>query len=350
MSMRMRPSEARQAIIRCMEVGLVPYMRSSPGMGKSAIVRSIAREFKLKVLDMRLSQMAPEDLLGLPMKNARGRAEFTAFEDFPLETDAVPAGYVGWILFLDEFSSATKMVQAAAYKLALDRLVGNQALHSQCFVVAAGNMTTDRAVVSELSTAMQSRLIHIELELHHGDFMDNAVKANFDHRVTGFLDFQPKKLSTFSPDHNDKTFACPRTWEFASRLIQGMPDNDLPLKLLAGTIGEGVAIEFVTYARNYGQIPSYGSIIADPVNAVLPSEAAPRYAVTSMLLSKFDPKDFPAVTKYIKRFSPELQVVYFRGTLRRHPKIRNHPDFSKLTNDIVRYLKDDTDDAYANAA
>lgn len=349
-SMQMSPSEAREAIIRCMEVGLVPLTTSSPGMSKSALHLQIAKEYKLKVIDYRLSQVEPSDLLGLPMKNANGRAEYTPFEEFPLEGDAIPKGYNGWMLFFDEMTSAPKMVQAACYKICLDRLVGKYKLHEAAFCVAAGNKATDNAIVTQLSTAMQSRLVHIELKLSHKDFMDHATKAGFDHRVLGFLDFQPLKLSTFSPDHNDKTFACPRTWEFVSRLIKGVPDANLPLKLLAGTVGTGVAIEFCTYVANYAQIPSYGSIVARPDDAVLPFEAAPRYAVVSMLLSKFAMTDFVPVMKYIKRMTPELQVIFFRGLLRRHPKIRNDPNFSKMTNDIVKYLKDDSDDDFANAA
>lgn len=350
MTQRMTPSEARKAIIRCMEVGLVPLTCSSPGMSKSALHHSIAKEFGLKVIDCRLSQMAPEDLLGLPMRNDRGRAEFVPFEDFPIEGDEIPKGYNGWMIFFDEMTSASKMVQAACYKICLDRMVGQHKLHENAFCVAAGNLVSDKAIVTQMSTALQSRLVHIELELSHNDFMDHAVKAGFDHRVTGFLDFQPNKLSTFSPDHNDKTFACPRTWEFVSKLIKGIPETDLPLKLIAGTVGEGVAIEFVTYARNYAQLPSYGSIVMKPDDAALPYESSARYAVVSMLLNKFDPKDFKPITEYIKRLPPEMQVIYFRGVLRRQPKIRNHPDFAKMTNDIVRYLKDDSDSDYSNAA
>lgn len=350
LDMTMTPSEARTEIIRCMQAGLVPLTCSSPGMAKSALHQSIAKEFGLKVIDYRLSQVEPSDLLGLPMKNARNRAEYTAFEDFPLEGDEIPAGYNGWMIFFDEMTSGAKMVQAACYKVCLDRMVGQKRLHENAYCVAAGNLMSDRAIVNQLSTALQSRLVHIELKLSKKDFMDYAVKAGLDHRITGFLDFQPSKLSTFSPDHSDKTFACPRTWEFASRLIKGVPESELPLKLLAGTIGKGVAIEFVTYAQNYAQIPSYGSIVARPDDVVLPYESGPRYAVISMLLSKIDQKDFVPVMKYVKRFPPEMQVIYFRGMMRRTPKIRNHPDFTKMVNDITRYLKDDDDEGYAAAA
>lgn len=54
--------QARNFIIRALKAGNVPFLTSSPGMGKSAIIRSIAEEFGMKLIDHRLSTSAPEDL------------------------------------------------------------------------------------------------------------------------------------------------------------------------------------------------------------------------------------------------------------------------------------------------
>lgn len=41
---------------------IVPYIVGSPGIGKSAIVKQIAKASKLKLIDVRLSQCDPTDL------------------------------------------------------------------------------------------------------------------------------------------------------------------------------------------------------------------------------------------------------------------------------------------------
>ena len=113
----MTPKEVRAAILECFEARLVPFIQSSPGIGKSAIVASIAKEFDLELIDLRLSQCAPEDLMGLPMRLGEGtemKAAFAPFAMFPVVGDKLPKGKNGWLLFLDEFNSGTKMVQAAA--------------------------------------------------------------------------------------------------------------------------------------------------------------------------------------------------------------------------------------------
>ena len=114
---RLTPNQIKAEVIDDFERGLVPFITSSPGLGKSSIVRQIADEFSLELIDLRLSQCAPEDLQGLPWKvthNGVTRSSFVPFDTFPLKSDPVPPGKNGWILFLDEFNSSIKSVQAAA--------------------------------------------------------------------------------------------------------------------------------------------------------------------------------------------------------------------------------------------
>ena len=107
------PRQARGHIVEILEAGLVPFLRSSPGMGKSALIHSIAHEYGMELLDIRLSTCAPEDLTGLPHFE-NGIAKFMPFDMFPTEDTPVPEGKNGWIVFLDEFNSASKAVQTAA--------------------------------------------------------------------------------------------------------------------------------------------------------------------------------------------------------------------------------------------
>ena len=118
----------------------------------------------MKVIDVRLSSLEPTDLQGLPWFN-NGKAQFQPFDLFPLEDTPIPQGYQGFLLFLDEFNSASRAVQAAAYKVVLDRMIGNHKLHDKCFIICAGNKTSDNAITTRLSTAMLSRLVHINLEV-----------------------------------------------------------------------------------------------------------------------------------------------------------------------------------------
>ena len=110
---RCTPRQAKRYVLECLEAGLVPVLESSPGMGKSSIMREVAQELGLFLIDHRLSTSAPEDLSGLPRFREDGTAEFAPFADlFPLRGAAIPKGYNGWMLFLDEWNAASKAVQA----------------------------------------------------------------------------------------------------------------------------------------------------------------------------------------------------------------------------------------------
>lgn len=347
---QLKPSEVKPEIVACMEVGLVPFLASSPGLAKSALMREIAEEYKLMMIDVRLSQYAPEDLCGLPMKDGAGnsaRARYVPFDTFPVEADQIPDGYNGWLLFFDEFNTTSKSVQAASYKIVLDRMVGPNKLHPACFVVAAGNLATDRAIVNPMSTAMQSRLIHYEMKSDFQDFMTHAIKAGFDSRLLAFLEFQPSKLHSFRPDHSDHTFACPRTWEFASKLITGKAIKEVPIARLAGALSDGVAVELHTFLKEFDKLPSYAAIIASPDKHPVPREPSTCYALISMLVEKFDLQTFPKVATFVKRMPTEFQVIYFRNLLRRHPKMRRNEDYIDAMSGITDFLADTTDDLAA---
>lgn len=335
--------------------GLVPFISGSPGIGKSEIVRGIANEFKLKLIDHRLSTSTPEDLSGLPRFTEDGKATFAPFtEMFPTDDMPIPEGYQGWLLFLDEFNSASKAVQAAAYKLVLDKAVGQRRLHPKVAIVCAGNKTSDRAIVNNLSTAMQSRLIHINMVLSHKEWMEDvAYKRNYDSRIIAYLNYKPNNLSDFTPDHNNDTYTCPRTWSFMNDLIKGKEfstqknaegiefyEMDRKASLYAGTITPSVATDFITYTKVFQNLPSVGTIIANPQGAPIPSDTGSRFAVISHLVEKAEDNNFEKITEYISRFESSMRVLFFRGLIAQKPNLKGHPSFRSSLGDIIRYIYD----------
>jgi len=335
------PSQVMADVIEVMLTGLVSFVTSSPGLGKSSIFYQIAAAYRLLPIDLRLSQCAPEDLMGLPMRTTAGKATFAPFTIFPIQGDPLPEGYDGWLLILDEFNSAPKSVQAAAYKIILDKMVGQEKLHENVAIVAAGNLATDKAIVNSLGTAMQSRLIHIEMIADLEEFKAYAYANNFDKRIISFLDFQPSKLHVFKPDHHDKTFPCPRTWEFVSKLIKDKNFNKINLALLAGTISEGVATEFYTFLQEFENLPAFKDILGNPEQTPVPPEASTKFALTTSLLDLTNKDSFEQIAKYIQKFPPENQVLFFKNFVKQTPSIRTSTVFLECTKHLTRFLEED---------
>ena len=334
------PRQVRRFAVETLMAGLVPFIRSSPGMGKSALVKSIAEEYGMELLDIRLSTCAPEDLTGLPHFED-GKAKFMPFDMFPVVSTPLPESKNGWLIFLDEFNSAAKSVQAAAYKLVLDKMVGLLKLHPNVMIVAAGNLDTDRAITNNVGTALQSRFVHLEMELNHDEFMEDvAFKYGWDSRIIAYLSYQPGKLHDFRSDHNDKTFCCPRTWEFMNKLIQGKEVNDDHAPLYAGTVTSGTAVEFIQFTKVYQNLPKIGDILRDPENMTVPHDPPIRYATTTYLIEQATDKNFDKIATYINRFSSEFRVLFFRGLMIRKPELRSHPSFRAALLELSRYLHD----------
>lgn len=335
------PRQIRRFIIRCMKARRVPFIKSSPAMGKSALVSSVADEYTLKMLDHRLSTSTPEDLSGLPHFE-NGKASFVPFDMFPTEDMEVPEGYNGWLLFLDEFNSCSKAVQAAAYKLVLDRMVGQKKLHPRVLIVCAGNLSSDRAIVNPIGTAMQSRLIHLKMVLDFDEFMqDVALPQKWDNRIIAYLSYKRANLHDFRPDHQDETFCSPRTWEFMNDLIQGEEVRAEDAALYAGTITSGIAVDFITFTKVFNSLPKLKDIIQDPHGTDVPVESGTRWATITMLLENVDDDNYDQISTYIDRMSAEFRVLFFRGLIAQKPHLKQHQAFRKSAVQLSRYLHDD---------
>ena len=327
------PKQAFGFVTSCVEAGLVPYLAGSPAIGKSAIAKKVAKAGNLLLIDMRLSQCDPTDLNGFPRMDG-DKATYLPMDTFPLSADALPMDDAGkpmngWLLFFDELPAASKAVQAAAYKILLDRMVGKYHLHENVYMMAAGNLTTDNAVAFELSTALRSRMIHAQLEANIQDWLAWATdpsQGDIHHYVTSFLNFKSGSLYNFDPDSPISTYASPRTWEFASKLLKGGCDPTTPegYALMMGTIGI-TASEFQAFVKNFGNIPLLTDIVANPMTVDVPTAPGTLYALCGSMSAWFDMQNGDKLFQYTSRLPQEYQVITLRDALKRNPNVRNIP-------------------------
>ena len=140
----MRPSQVTQALEYLIKAKQPVMLHGSPGVGKSQVVKQVADKLGIEMIDLRLSQLDPVDLRGVPSvdkikvgKTEVGKTNWNVPSFLPTEGNG--------ILFLDEINSAAQATQAAAYQLVLDRKLGDYELPSGWAMVAAGNRSTDRA-------------------------------------------------------------------------------------------------------------------------------------------------------------------------------------------------------------
>lgn len=220
-------------------------------------------------------------------------------------------------------------------------MVGQHKLHDNCLVAAAGNLSTDRAIVNPLSTAMQSRVIHIEMVEDFEEWLkDVGLPQKYDKRVIAYLSQYPGRLMDFKPDHTDKTFCCPRTWEFAHRIISPMGSLEGKTPLLAGTITAGIAADFVTFCEVFDKIPKIGDIMNDPDNHFIPRDNATKWATISSLLEHVDKDSLDVLARYANRFDLSFRILFFRSVMITDKTLRQEKPFVKAMLELANYLKD----------
>ena len=228
-----------------------------PGVGKSQIIAQIARRHAVALIDIRLSQMEPTDLRGVPFRNG-DRVEWSVPALLPEAARHGPRG----ILFLDEITSAPPTVTAAAYQLILDRCLGEYRVPPGWVIFAAGNRHGDRGVTYVMPAPLANRFTHYEIEPHLDDWVGWAHAAGIDERVIAFLRFRPELLFEFKPAQNPVAFPSPRSWEYAHRALVKFGDAPhlLPDALRA-CVGAGAGVEFKAFIDHMGELPDIDAIL-----------------------------------------------------------------------------------------
>ena len=336
--------QATEFAYQTLKANLVPFLSSSPGIGKSAAVHQLAKRFNLKVIDIRLAQEDPTALGGFP-SIVNGRSTYAPPERFPLEGDKIPDGYKGWLIFFDEINSAPRSVVSAAYKIVLDRMIGEKHLHPNVRMIAAGNLATDNAIVNEMGTAMRSRVVHIHVTTHADNWLDFAAKAGFDSRVVSYLHYQANKINSFKQfgSSSDETFACERTWEFVSKILKAnYPDETKPVPadvapLLAGTVGS-TAYEFVTYTEAFKDLPTIQQVLANPCECALPVAPAVRYLMTGMLVGNTTMDNADKIATYVDRLPKEFAMVFIKLLWGKSDKFLSVPKVAELLDKVADIL------------
>lgn len=342
--------DAYDDVIDCFKERIAPNLISSPGVGKSSLIHQIAKDKELLVVDVRLSMIDPTELNGYPHiweVNGRKVASYIPMEMFPVVGKELPINpdtgkpYKGWILFLDEFNAATNVVQAAAYKVVLDRMIGMYDLDPRCVVAMAGNLLTDKAITNRLSTATQSRVTHLPIRVCNDTWHFWADANDVDYRITSFLKRFPHKLHDFDPNHTDLTFPCPRTWEHLSKLTKKydpIPMKKLPM--MAGTIGVGTAREYHAHSRVFKKIPEFPEIRRNPTGVQFDDDPAIEHALTGLVGYHMNKQNVGECLTFLSRLGADHQVVAIRQAVARDFELIQTPQMGEWlktnTQELIR--------------
>ncbi len=257
-----------------------------PGVGKSQMVAQVAERYAVPLLDIRLSQMEPSDLRGIPFRVGGGSGGTDAGVEWAVPRmlpDADRHGQSG-ILFLDEITSASPAVSAAAYQLILDRCLGDYVIPGGWVIFAAGNRQGDRGVTYSMPTPLANRFTHFDIDVNMDDWVQWAHQHAIDDRVIAFLRFRPELLFDFDPSQHPVAFPTPRSWEFAHHALKKFDDQpQIRTAALQACVGKAAGVELNAFIDNLQNMPDINAILAGN-DVPVPESVDLQYAVASSLV------------------------------------------------------------------
>jgi len=317
-TLTVKPSEAAIAIKHMVGVNMENarigkkrrglFLWGPPGLGKSSVAEQVADELNLKLIDVRLTQMEPTDLRGIPVpfqsKDGDGRAyvQWATPDMLPkrvagkrvceLVDELSGRKYDGAIILLDELPNAAPSVQAGSYQLVLDGALGEYIVPDNVVVMAAGNRETDKGATFKMPTPLVNRFTHVEVRSDFEDFQTFALNAGFDKDVVGYLTAFKHELFQFEATSASRGFPTPRSWESVSDILRGSKSDGSPINLpemvlmslIAGAVGDGIAVKFLEYRKNAGSLPAASDVLDGKVTDLKKgADISLMYALTTAL-------------------------------------------------------------------
>ncbi len=278
-----------KALIKCLAHSQSLLFLSAPGVGKSESVMQAAAEVNLPCRSLLGTQIAPEDVSGIPQIVGE-RSVFCP------PRILLPENPEPFCLFLDELPACPPDIQKAFYSLLLERRLGEHFLPRGSWVVAAGNRAEDRALVRSISSALVNRVIVLNVRVDVKEWLIWAKANGVRSEILAFIAYMPVALMRPVP-RVPTPFSTPRAWASLSKAldlaIEGRILTDEIRRALAfGRLTPEDAALFCAMAEaRLGELRPLEDYLRDP--SLLPQEDTARWFIINRIRVLVKRKEFP---------------------------------------------------------
>lgn len=219
------------------------FIWGPPGVGKSSLVEQFARQLGLECVALLGSQLAPEDLIGIP------KIEGAVSRFYP---PSMIVRQQEFVLFIDELNIASQEIQKAFYSLILDKRIGEYRLPVGSIIIGAGNRAHDAALARQMPSALVNRMVHVHLKASHREWLEWAEGNGIHPWVLDYVRSRPSQLATEVPPAKEEPFSTPRSWHCVSDGLHAFGE-DIPPEhldaLLFGSLTRDHAVGFKAFLK-----------------------------------------------------------------------------------------------------
>lgn len=364
-------------IVRCYDTKVPIDIKGKTGIGKSEVIKTkaktIAKEKKkwfvewnelgsegkrelLKnmkdvflYVDIRLSQMDPTDLKGLVNFND----DFVEWKP-QLLWKILSNPEADGIVFFDEANLAPPSVLSAMYQVINDRQSGELPIAKDVLFISAGNTLDDKAHVYDEPAPLKNRRLNYTLK---EPFMDAKAKDDWGKwaadndvlpSIISFLYFKPSYLHRFDKKSKEASFPTPRGWVRCSKLIKDVDDIEMVRVLMAGSVGEGVTAEFISFQKLTKKI-DFRELLKNPESVKQYTELDMKFSIVSGVseLFKNDNNIMDKAIMLCYHMEPEFGIYmlrimsgYYKGNFvsLMSKSIKTHENEKMIFDKLYKYL------------
>lgn len=208
----------------------VPFLKGRPGIGKSAIVNSIAKKLNFQYIDIRLSQVDETDLGLFPTTKQNTQGD--TYVEYAIPHWAILSNEMPTIIHFEELNRASLPIRNAALQILNERGIGYKfKFNENVYMVASGNLgEADGTEVEEFDNALKTRLLTKKYDMTLQEWIDGFANEHVNKFVVNYLNSKPSEFYKFV--EGEDTYATPRGWTFLSDYITSICDVNDPRNIL----------------------------------------------------------------------------------------------------------------------
>lgn len=289
-----------------------------PGLGKSEIIKQVAKDLNYDILILHPVVSDPVDFKGFPFVAKDGTADFVPFGNLVKMIKADKP----LIIFFDDIAQSTAIVQCAVMQILLERSINGVRISEHVRFVAATNRRKDNAGAGNLITPLLNRFSTIiELEADSDSWCRWALNQNVPIELIQFLRFRPNLISTFKAEKDIKNFASPRSIFELSLWLQ---NQVIDIEVWTGCVGEEFAIEFMSFYKTFQSLAGLpDQVFNNPQTAKILDKPDQMFALLGVLSKRVNDVNITNLFKYLDRIPKEFQMVVVSNIISSKPELQN---------------------------
>lgn len=308
----MKPSQLKEYLKFAIVNKEPVLLTSSPGVGKTAIIKQVCKELGVKLILSHPTISEPTDYKGLPFA-VEGEAEFLPYGDLRKLINAKETT----VCLFDDIGQSSAMVQASLMQILWGGQIGNHEVSEHVTFLGATNRKQDKAGVTGLLEPVKSRFGGgiIELEVSVDDWVQWSLENDMPIELISFVRFKRTIFDDIKLSKEIVNTISPRTVAAVGRVQSKGLSKSLYSEVFKGIAGEVFSTEYCAFLKYFDEMPDIDQIILNPEGTEIPKSVGVRYALTGALSDKADATTIESILKYTSRpeFDPELQTACMKN-------------------------------------